>query len=187
MEISSRSWGQKDNLPLPKPWDQRPLNSAEVNKAFLNFTLRAVKAMSPDYLAIGSEPKRVWVRSIPYRIVAHRMPALDQVVLFRAACALTQARKMNMDMSSALRTGVGRADVPLQSLRESPGLGDIDWHPGSILRLSGVNIVGRHRLELGVERVDLVGVLGARLPKPVGGRRGRGRGRSLLVAMKQVS
>jgi hypothetical protein len=48
-------WGEKDNLPLPKPWDRRPLNSAEVKKAFLNFTLRAVKAMSPDYLAIGIE------------------------------------------------------------------------------------------------------------------------------------
>jgi hypothetical protein len=48
-------WGEKDNLPLPKPWDQRLLNHAEVKKAFLNFTLRAVKAMSPDYLAIGIE------------------------------------------------------------------------------------------------------------------------------------
>ena len=48
-------WGEKDNLPLPKPWDRRPLNNWEVKKAFLNFTLRAVKAMRPDYLAIGIE------------------------------------------------------------------------------------------------------------------------------------
>jgi len=80
---------------------------------------------------------------------------------------------MNMDMSSALRTSVGYADVSLQSLLESPGLGDIDWHPGSVLGLSGIYVVGWHRLEQGVERVDLVGVLGARLPKPVDGRRGR--------------
>ena len=48
-------WGQKDNLPLPKPWNKLALNSPEVKKAFLNFTLRAVEAMNPDYLAIGIE------------------------------------------------------------------------------------------------------------------------------------
>lgn len=48
-------WGDKDNLPLPKPWDTYALDSAEVKKAFLNFTLRAVKAMHPDFLAIGIE------------------------------------------------------------------------------------------------------------------------------------
>jgi hypothetical protein len=48
-------WGEKDNLPLPKAWERRPLNNAEVKRAFLNFTLRAVKAMNPDYLAIGIE------------------------------------------------------------------------------------------------------------------------------------
>jgi hypothetical protein len=48
-------WGEKDNLPLPAPWNRRKLNSPEVKKAFLAFTLRAVKAMNPDYLAIGIE------------------------------------------------------------------------------------------------------------------------------------
>jgi hypothetical protein len=48
-------WGAKDNLPLPKLWDRQKLNSPEVKKAFLNFTLRAVKAMNPDFLAIGVE------------------------------------------------------------------------------------------------------------------------------------
>jgi len=48
-------WGEKDNLPLPKPWGERALDSPEVKKAFLSFTLRAVKAMEPDFLAIGIE------------------------------------------------------------------------------------------------------------------------------------
>lgn len=48
-------WGEKDNLPLPKPWDTLAINSAEVKKAYAAFTLRAVKAMKPDYLAIGIE------------------------------------------------------------------------------------------------------------------------------------
>ncbi|HLK61492.1 MAG TPA: glycosyl hydrolase 53 family protein [Chthonomonadaceae bacterium] len=48
-------WGEKDNLPLPPPWNGRALNSPDVKKAFLQFTLRAIKAMKPDYLAIGVE------------------------------------------------------------------------------------------------------------------------------------
>jgi hypothetical protein len=48
-------WGDKENLPLPKPWDKEPLNSPRVKKAYLNFLLRAVQAMRPDYLAIGVE------------------------------------------------------------------------------------------------------------------------------------
>jgi hypothetical protein len=48
-------WGEKDNLPLPKPWDKESLNSPRVKKAFLNFVLRSVQSMQPDYLAIGVE------------------------------------------------------------------------------------------------------------------------------------
>ncbi len=48
-------WGDKDSLPLPPPWDKEPLNSPRVKRAFLNFVLRCVQAMQPDYLAIGVE------------------------------------------------------------------------------------------------------------------------------------
>lgn len=48
-------WGAKDNLPLPKPWDTYALNSPEVKAALANFTLRAVEAMRPDFLAVGIE------------------------------------------------------------------------------------------------------------------------------------
>ncbi len=48
-------WGERDNLPLPKPWDKEPLNSPRVKKAFLNFVLGCVKSMEPDFLAIGVE------------------------------------------------------------------------------------------------------------------------------------
>jgi hypothetical protein len=48
-------WGEKDNLPLPKPWDTYKFDSPETKQAYLNFVLRAVAAMRPDYLAIGME------------------------------------------------------------------------------------------------------------------------------------
>ena len=133
-------------------------------------------------LKIGKEGPESATRSTPRRLVAHRVPVFDQVVLLRAARPLTYGRKMHMNMSRALRPGVRQADVPLQSLLQSAGLGDIDWHPGSVLGLSGINIVARHRLELSVEGVDLVWVLGSRLPNPFDGRRGRDL--RLLVAVE---
>ncbi len=48
-------WGDKDNQPLPAPWSSYALNSPEVKRAYLNFVLRSVEAMHPDYLAIGIE------------------------------------------------------------------------------------------------------------------------------------
>lgn len=48
-------WGEKDNQPLPPAWAGRALNSVEVRKAYLNFVLRAVESLKPDYLAIGIE------------------------------------------------------------------------------------------------------------------------------------
>ncbi len=48
-------WGEKDNMPLPAPWDTLAFNSPQVKKAYLAFTLRAVEKMRPDYLAIGIE------------------------------------------------------------------------------------------------------------------------------------
>ena len=93
---------------------------------------------------------------------------------------------MNMDMSSAPFAGVRYADVSLKSLRQSPGLGDIDWHPGSVCGLPGINIVGWYCLEGCVKRVDLVGVLSSRLSRPAIEMRGRGRLR-MLVGVKQVA
>jgi hypothetical protein len=48
-------WGEKDNLPLPKPWDAYSFDTPQVKRAYLNFVLRSIDAMHPDYLAIGME------------------------------------------------------------------------------------------------------------------------------------
>jgi arabinogalactan endo-1,4-beta-galactosidase len=48
-------WGDTDNQPLPPAWSKEPLNSPRVKRAYLNFVLRAIDAMRPDYLAIGVE------------------------------------------------------------------------------------------------------------------------------------
>ena len=48
-------WGPSDNQPLPPAWSREALNSPRVKRAYLNFALRAIDAMRPDYLAIGVE------------------------------------------------------------------------------------------------------------------------------------
>ncbi len=57
-------WGDTDNQPLPKPWDKEPLNSPRVKRGFLNFVLRAVETMRPDYLAIGVESNMLLSRDL---------------------------------------------------------------------------------------------------------------------------
>lgn len=55
-DSKSPYWGENsDNLPLPKSWQNKPLNHPNVKKAFLNYTLKAVKTFKPDFLAIGIE------------------------------------------------------------------------------------------------------------------------------------
>lgn len=48
-------WGETDNQPLLPPWNREALNSARVKRAYLNFVLRAIDTMRPDFLAIGVE------------------------------------------------------------------------------------------------------------------------------------
>jgi glycosyl hydrolase family 53 len=48
-------WGESDNQPLLPPWNREALNSARVKRAYLNFVLRAIDTMRPDFLAIGVE------------------------------------------------------------------------------------------------------------------------------------
>ena len=57
-------WGDTDSQPLPPPWDKEPLNSARVKRAYLNFVLRGVETMRPDYLAIGVESNMLLSRDL---------------------------------------------------------------------------------------------------------------------------
>ena len=49
------NWSETENQPLSPPWNREALNSPRVKRAYLNFVLRAVETMRPDFLAIGVE------------------------------------------------------------------------------------------------------------------------------------
>jgi len=48
-------WSARDNQPLPPEWAARRFNDAKVMRSLEGFTLRAVDALKPHYLAIGVE------------------------------------------------------------------------------------------------------------------------------------
>lgn len=48
-------WGDRENMPLPPAWAKRRFSDPRVVNAFTAFTLRAVAALRPDWLAIGVE------------------------------------------------------------------------------------------------------------------------------------
>lgn len=47
--------GERDNMPLPPEWKDKGFDSPETIQALKRFSLDAVEAMKPDYLAIGVE------------------------------------------------------------------------------------------------------------------------------------
>jgi len=47
--------GEKDNMPLPKAFENRAFDDPEIMKAYLQYCRRTVTYFKPDYLAIGIE------------------------------------------------------------------------------------------------------------------------------------
>jgi hypothetical protein len=47
--------GNKENMPLPRPWSSYRFNSPEVKTAYARYVRRMVELFNPDYLAIGVE------------------------------------------------------------------------------------------------------------------------------------
>ena len=48
-------WGTSTNMALPAEWHSRSLLDLEVKTAYLNFMIRAIERMQPNYVAIGVE------------------------------------------------------------------------------------------------------------------------------------
>jgi hypothetical protein len=54
--------GERDDMPLPAPWDSYSFDHPDVKTAFLNYALRAIEYFEPDYLAIGIEVNLLMVK-----------------------------------------------------------------------------------------------------------------------------
>jgi len=55
--------GEKENMPLPEAFQNKPFDDPMVKKAYLNYCRRAIKRLKPDYLAIGIEVNELFHNS----------------------------------------------------------------------------------------------------------------------------
>ena len=55
--------GEKEKMPLPDAFQNKPLNDPIIKKAYLNYCLRAVEYFQPSYLAIGIEVNELFHNS----------------------------------------------------------------------------------------------------------------------------
>ncbi|MEW6238842.1 MAG: glycosyl hydrolase 53 family protein [Candidatus Omnitrophota bacterium] len=78
-------WGEKENMPLPETFQNKPFDDPLVKKAYLNYCRRAIKRLKPDYLAIGIE-----VNELFHNAPAQWAPFLD---LYRST--YTELKKEN--------------------------------------------------------------------------------------------
>jgi hypothetical protein len=70
-------------------------------------------------------------------------------------------------MRRSILNSVIQMHMPFQPLVQISSLCNVDRDPGSIFGLPGVDVISGQGLEIRIQRIDLVGVLLPRLPRPV--------------------
>jgi hypothetical protein len=105
-------------------------------------------------------------RSAFDRVIAHRLPAQNQIPFLRASGSLTCGAIMDMDVRSPIRNSIIHRHVTLKPLVQIPRLSNVDGNPGAVLALLGINEIAWQRLENSVNGMNLVWILFARLPGP---------------------
>ena len=107
-----------------------------------------------------------YTRSAFNRVIAHRLPAENEIPFLSASGCLTRGAIMDMDMRSAVRHGIIQRHVALKSLVQISSLSNIDGNPITVLGLLGINEIAWQRLECSVDGINLVLILVAGLPGP---------------------
>ena len=100
-------------------------------------------------------------------------------MLLGAARGLAGIGEMGVDVRGALFQRMARFFLPLQPLVHIAGLSDVERDPLSVLALAAIDVIARQGRELGVQIIHRVGILGARVARPIDEKR---RGGILLLA-----
>ena len=121
----------------------------------------------------SDQPRKTRIGSVLKHFIAHRLPAVDQVLFLRAAGRLPSVTVMGMEMRRAVGHRLRQGGVPLQPLVQIPGCGNVDRNPIPVLQLLGVNVNAGHWPKTRVQGIDLELILLAGLAGPiVAGREG---------------
>jgi len=102
-------------------------------------------------------------------VIAHRLPAVDEVLFLSAASRLPSGTIMGMQMRSAVGNGILQLYVPLKSLMQIPSLRNVDGNPTAVLGLFGVDVKAWQRSKGSADGIDFVLILLAGMPGPIAG------------------
>lgn len=92
--------GEKDDMPLPAPWNGYAIDAPEVKQAYLNYCRRVIAYFAPDFLAIGIEtnllmqnrpdlwPAYVELHRYVYSELKKEYPALPIMITFQVTAML---------------------------------------------------------------------------------------------------
>lgn len=100
-------------------------------------------------------------------VVAHRLPAVDQIPFLSASARLAGGSVVGMDMGGAVGCGVLLAHMPLKPLVQIASLSNVDRSPGPVFGLHGIDKIAGQRLERSVQGINLVGILLPGLAGPI--------------------
>lgn len=82
-----------------------------------------------SHQSIRSQRSRTRTRSALERIIAHGLPAVNEIPFLRATGTLPRGTIMGMDMRRAIGNGVRQFHMTLQPLMQIPGLRNVDRRP----------------------------------------------------------
>ncbi len=114
-----------------------------------------------------------WLTKLVFnRVIAHWLPAVDEITLLRATRRLTCGAIMGVDMRRPVQNCGSNCNMTLQPLVQIAGLGNIDGNPIAIPGQFGINKVARLWLKNHIEGINLIEILLAGLPRPIELQRG---------------
>ncbi|MBX3086834.1 MAG: glycosyl hydrolase 53 family protein [Anaerolineae bacterium] len=116
---------EKDDLPLPVPWDSYAFNAPEVKQSYLNYCRRVIAYFDPDFLAIGIEvnllmqnrpdlwPSYVELHRYVYGELKKEYPTLPIMVTFQVTAMLEgyQPEYDHQRQMQALRDLIDYTDI----------------------------------------------------------------------------
>jgi hypothetical protein len=105
-------------------------------------------------------------------VIAHRLPAVNEILFLRASSPLARVTIVGMEMRRAGRQGILQLQMTLQPLMQIPSLRNVDGNPVAVLGLFGINVKAGQGFESSANGIDCVLILPAGLSGPVarGGR-----------------
>jgi hypothetical protein len=114
-----------------------------------------------------TQSRRIRTGSVLEHVIAHGLPAVDEVLFLRAASALSSIGIVGMEMRRAVRNGFLQSYVTFQSLMQIPGLCNVDGNPITVRQQFGIDVNARQRPEGSIQGINLVVICFARLPGPI--------------------